>query len=80
VREVALPLVRILKRETSLGIIVCLGTLDLSLYRELREAGAEVYILKFETADPEDYERTKLLARSPKESNTSGCWRRRDGL
>jgi biotin synthase len=57
VREVALPLVRILKRETSLGIIVCLGTLDPALYRELRAAGADVYILKFETANPEDYER-----------------------
>jgi biotin synthase len=56
VREVALPLVRILRRETSLGIIVCLGTLELSLYRELREAGADVYILKFEMADPDRYE------------------------
>ncbi len=57
VREVALPLIRILKRETSLGIIVCLGTLDMALYRELREAGAEVYILKFETADSDEYAR-----------------------
>jgi biotin synthase len=57
VREVALPLIRILRRETSLGIIVCLGTLDPALYRELHEAGAEVYILKFETADPDDYAR-----------------------
>jgi biotin synthase len=57
VREVALPLIRILKRETSLGIIVCLGTLDPSLYRELREAGAEVYILKFEMASHDFYER-----------------------
>ena len=57
VREVALPLIRILKRETSLGIIVCLGTLDPSLYRELREAGAVVYILKFELATHDLYER-----------------------
>jgi biotin synthase len=31
--------------------------LDPSLYRELREAGAEVYILKFELANRRDYER-----------------------
>jgi biotin synthase len=57
VREVALPLIRILKRETSLGIIVCLGTLEPGTYRELREAGAEVYILKFEMANGMDYDR-----------------------
>ncbi len=51
VREVALPLIRRLRRETSLGIIVCLGTLDPVLYRELREAGASVYIMKFEAAE-----------------------------
>jgi biotin synthase len=56
VREVAIPLIRILKRETPLGVIVCLGTLDAGMYRDLREAGAEVYILKFEMADPGDYE------------------------
>jgi biotin synthase len=57
VREIAIPLIRVLKRETSLGVIVCLGTLEGGLYRDLREAGAEVYILKFEMADPVDYER-----------------------
>jgi biotin synthase len=57
VRQVAIPLIRILKRETPLGVIACLGTLDPVLYGELREAGAEVYILKFEMADAADYER-----------------------
>lgn len=56
VREVALPLIKILRRETRLGIIVCLGTLDLGLYQELREAGAEIYILKFEIANPDLYD------------------------
>ncbi len=57
VREVALPLIRILRRETSLGIIVCLGTLDSGLYRELHEAGADLYILKFEMSDGVAYQR-----------------------
>lgn len=55
VREVVLPLIRLLRRETRLGIIVSLGTLDDRLYHDLREAGATVYILKFETADPTRY-------------------------
>src|SRR5262245_48547242 len=40
VREVALPLIEILRRETSLGVSVCLGTLDRDFYRELRTSGA----------------------------------------
>lgn len=55
VREVVLPLIRTLRRDTPLGIIVCLGTLNDALYRELREAGAEVYIMKFEAADATRY-------------------------
>src|SRR5262245_23396564 len=46
VREVVLPLIRTLKRETRLGISVCLGTLSASLYDQLRQAGATVYIMK----------------------------------
>lgn len=57
VREVALPLIRHIRRHTTLGVSVCLGTLDEGLYAALREAGAEIYILKFETADPEHYGR-----------------------
>jgi biotin synthase len=54
-REVALPLIRALRRETQLGISVCLGSLSQSAYAELKEAGATLYILKFETADEARY-------------------------
>ena len=57
VREVVIPLVKTLRRETPLGVSVCLGTLLPSLYTELREAGASVYIMKFETSDPRHYQR-----------------------
>jgi biotin synthase len=56
VREIVLPLIDTLRAETNLGISVCLGSLSPSLYQELQEAGASIYILKFETADPEHYE------------------------
>lgn len=56
-REVVLPLVRTLRRETNLGVSVCLGTLDPEIYAELKAAGAGMYILKFETADPGEYAR-----------------------
>jgi biotin synthase len=55
IRNVALPLIQALRRETNLGISVCLGTLNESLYRELRDVGASVYILKFETGDEKLY-------------------------
>ena len=55
VREVAVPLIKILRRETNLGVSVCLGTLDPELYRELQAAGASIYIMKFECADPLRY-------------------------
>lgn len=55
VREVALPLIKILRRETSLGVSVCLGTLDRELYRELQAAGADIYIMKFECGNAEQY-------------------------
>jgi len=57
VREIAIPLIRTLRRETRLGLSVCLGTLDHQLYSELLAAGASVYILKFETADAAAYNR-----------------------
>jgi biotin synthase len=56
-REVVLPLVRTLRRETRLGISVCLGTLDYKLYRDIKAAGASVYIMKFETADAQGYDK-----------------------
>jgi biotin synthase len=55
VRETVLPLVRLLRKETNLGISVCLGTLDPALYSELKLAGASIYIIKFEIADPARY-------------------------
>lgn len=55
VREIVLPLVRTLARETNLGISVCLGTLTADLYSELQSAGASIYILKFEMADSAQY-------------------------
>ena len=55
VREVALPLIKLLRRETNLGVSVCLGTLNEGLYQELQDAGASIYIIKFECADPAKY-------------------------
>ena len=57
VREVVLPLIRTLRRETTLGISVCLGSLTPGLYDELRSAGAGIYIIKFEVSDAPSYER-----------------------
>ena len=58
-REIVQPLVRTLRRETKLGIGVCLGTLDYVLYEELHVAGASVYIMKFETADARRYDQVR---------------------
>ena len=52
VRELVLPLIKMIRRETKLGVSVCLGTLPSELYAQLREAGAAIYIMKFECADP----------------------------
>ena len=57
VREVVLPLIQTLRRETSLGISVCLGTLSPDLYAELQSAGAGIFIIKFESGDAAQYER-----------------------
>ncbi|MES1180591.1 MAG: radical SAM protein [Verrucomicrobiota bacterium] len=57
VREIVLPLIRSLRRETSLGISVCLGTLAPELYAELQSAGASIYIIKFEIGNAAQYEK-----------------------
>ena len=57
VRDVVLPLVRILRRETPLGISVCLGILPPELYAALKAEGATIYIIKFECSNAADYER-----------------------
>jgi biotin synthase len=59
IREVVLPLIELLRRETPLGISVCLGTLDFKLYDELRQAGASYYIIKLETGNAEHYRAIK---------------------
>ena len=55
VHEVVLPLIQILRRETNLGISVCLGTMNAPIYAALKEAGATTYIIKFEIGDPRQY-------------------------
>jgi biotin synthase len=55
VREIVLPLIQTLRRETDLGISVCLGSLSHSMYADLKDAGASTYIIKFEIADPKLY-------------------------
>jgi len=55
VREVVLPLLKILQRETNLGLSVCLGTLNPELYTALQDAGASIYIIKFEIANRATY-------------------------
>lgn len=55
VREIVIPLIKTIRRETPLGVSVCLGTLNPILYSELMEAGASIYIIKFEIGDPTHY-------------------------
>jgi biotin synthase len=55
VREVVLPLLATLRRETSLGVSLCLGTLTPEIYDELHSAGAAIYIMKFEAGDAARY-------------------------
>ena len=54
-REVVLPLVKTIRRETNLGVSVCLGSLDHKLYAELQDAGASIYIIKYEIAGTSVY-------------------------
>jgi biotin synthase len=55
IREVVLPLIDTLRRETRLGISVCLGTLDQKIVDELKQAGASYYIIKLETGNRDHY-------------------------
>jgi biotin synthase len=55
IREVVLPLIEFLRKETNLGVSVCLGTLDSKIYDELRQAGASYYIIKMETGNRDHY-------------------------
>jgi len=47
------------QRYRDLKIILCLGNLKAAQYRQLRAAGAEWYILKFETSNPKLYRKLK---------------------
>jgi biotin synthase len=57
VRAVALPLIKALRQHTKVGISVCLGLLDYAAYAELKKAGANLYIMKFEMANAAQYSR-----------------------
>jgi biotin synthase len=56
VRQVVLPLLQTLQRETSLGVSLCLGTMTEEIYDELHAAGASIYIMKFEAGDAARYD------------------------
>lgn len=56
VRDIVIPLVRELRRQTNLGITLCLGTLAHHEYDELRASGGDYYILKLESGDAAHYE------------------------
>ncbi|MFH1618454.1 MAG: radical SAM protein [bacterium] len=47
------------KKYADLTVILCLGSLSLAQYGQLREAGADRYILKFETSNPLLYKKIK---------------------
>ena len=55
VRDIAVPLLEKLKKETGLGLSVCLGTLRGPDYADLQAAGADYYVIKVETGNPEHY-------------------------
>jgi biotin synthase len=54
-RQVVLPLLQTLQRETSLGVSLCLGTMTEEIYDELQAAGATIYIMKFEAGEAARY-------------------------
>jgi len=47
------------KRFTGMVVVLCLGNLSRDQYRQLRDAGAQRYVLKFETSNPALYARLK---------------------
>jgi biotin synthase len=65
VREVVLPLIKTIRRETKFGVSVCLGTLPTELYAQLRGAGASIYIMKFECANPAMFARVEAPGKLP---------------
>jgi len=59
IEQLVLPLLHTLRKNTALGLSVGLGTHSPRVYQALREAGASIYILKFETATPDLYRRVQ---------------------
>lgn len=59
ISDVASAVGQIKKNHPALRIILCLGNLSREQYRELRQAGAEDYILKFEASNPTLFARCK---------------------
>jgi biotin synthase len=57
--HVARCVARVKDRHPDLRVILCLGNAPERCYRELRRAGADGYILKFETSNPALYARWK---------------------
>ena len=69
-RDVALPLVRELRRSTSLGLSVCLGTHSEADTHALREAGADYYVIKIETGDETHYRQMESPGTLPERLDT----------
>ena len=59
VEHVCACLREVRRRSPELQFIVCIGNLHPEQYRQLRQAGADRYILKFETSNPQLYARVK---------------------
>lgn len=59
IRHVAAAVGRIKAAHADLRLILCLGSLSAAQFGELRRAGAERYILKFETSSPDLYHGVK---------------------
>ena len=59
VRQMAEAVARIKAAHADLRLILCLGSLSAAQFRTLRQAGAERYILKFETCSPDLYHSVK---------------------
>lgn len=58
------------RKFADLTVILCMGNLKHAQYRQLRESGADRYILKFETSNPELYKQIKPGASL---SERTGC-------
>ena len=51
----------IMHKFKDLTLIMCIGNLDHDHYTQIKKAGAQRYILKFETSNPEHYKKIKPL-------------------